>query len=87
MLVSIMIAVSLVAGAHSACPGEGTSGGSTCNQAAAMAVVVICTSNSDCTSLVGTVCSNYALAFSKSCRISAETHLILFLDLFHSFET
>jgi hypothetical protein len=65
MLVSIIIAVSLVAGAHSACPGGGTSGGSTCNQAAAMAASVSCTDNSACTG--GTVCSNYILGFGKSC--------------------
>jgi hypothetical protein len=58
MLVSIIIAVSLVAGAHSACPGGGASGGSTCNQTAAMAAYVTCTDNSACTG--GTVCSNYA---------------------------
>jgi hypothetical protein len=52
----------LVAGAHSACPG----GGSTCDQAAAMAAYKTCTSNSDCTSLVGTVCSNYDFADGKS---------------------
>ena len=82
MLVSIIIAVSLVAGAHSACPGGGTSGGSTCHQAAAMLAYVTCTDNSACTG--GTVCSNYDFAISKSCRISVETHLNLFLDLFHS---
>ncbi len=58
MLVSIIIALSLVAGAHSACTGGGTSGGSTCDQAAAMAAYVSCTDNSPCTG--GTVCSNYA---------------------------
>ena len=64
MLLSIIIAVSLVAGAHSACPGGGTSGGSTCNQAAAMAAYVTCTDNSACTG--GTVCSNYDFASGKS---------------------
>jgi hypothetical protein len=62
MLVSIVIAVSLVAGAHSACPGGGASGGSTCDQAAAMAAYVTCTSDSDCTQ-AGTVCSTRALGF------------------------
>ncbi len=80
MLVSIIVAVSLVAGAHSACPG----GGSTCDQTAAMAAYVTCSDNSACTS--GTVCSNYDFAIGKSCRISAETHLNLFLDLFHSYK-
>ncbi len=64
MLLSIIIAVSLVAGAHSAYSGCAASGGSTCDQAAAMAAYVTCTSNSDCTSLVGTVCSNYRFANS-----------------------
>ncbi len=86
MLVSIIIAVSLVAGAHSACPdggaSGGSSGGSTCDQTAAMAAYVTCSDNSACTG--GTVCSNYGFTFGKSCRMSAETHLILFLDLIHS---
>ena len=86
MLVSIIIAVSLVAGAHSACPGGGTSGGSTCDQAAAMAAYVTCTSNSDCTSFVGTVCSNYAYTYGKYYFISVETQLSLFLHFFHSFK-
>jgi hypothetical protein len=62
MLVSIFIAVSLVAGAHSACTDGGSSGGasgiSLCNQA--MAANVPCTDDSACTG--GTVCmTNYGL--------------------------
>ena len=64
MLVSIIIAVSMVAGAHSACPGGGLSGGSTCDHAAAMEAYVTCTDNSPCTG--GTVCSNYDFASGKS---------------------
>ncbi len=50
MLVSIIIAVSLVAGAQSTC---------TCDQAAAMTAYVTCTDASQCTG--GRVCSNYGL--------------------------
>jgi hypothetical protein len=82
MLVSIIIAVSLVAGAHSACTGGGTSGG-TCDQAAAMLAYVDCADNSDCTQ-AGTVCSQYPVYYDcEYYSIPATTQSSLFLHFFH----